>query len=511
MRVLLINSNLKDDILAAPPIGLCYVASSTEAAGHQVRVIDLCFQPQIQELLRGEIERFSPEVIGISLRNIDNCNMLFPVSYLPEAEQLIRVIRELLRATLVLGGAGVSVMPEKVFSCLPVDYLIVSDGEESFVSLLRALQNGDSSQDIPGVGMRYQGKFHLTPPRLAPLRSVRPDLPKWINLQPYRKMGSSYLIQTKRGCSHRCIYCTYSQLVEGHHLRLRAPLEVVDELEEVYYRYRPDTFEFVDSIFNDPLDHCVEILEEIVRRPWQANFSTMGMSPKHMNDRFLDLMWRAGFRSFMTTPESASAAMIRNYQKSFTVDDVVLAAEAINRSRFKVLWYFLIGGPGEDNQTLQETLDFVTRYLHRKKQPPYHLAHFFLGVRTYPRTRLWEIARQEGFILQDQNSLQQLWYLSEGLDLDLAVQQLNEATCRYPEVILGSAERFLPFSRYLAFLGNLFRWSPPYLHQVWWINKFLVKLRLRSRLQNWDAAATLRFSLRQQGYRGPLLDQSKTQ
>ena len=89
-------------------------------------------------------------------------------------------------------------------------------------------------------------------------------------------MGSSYLIQTKRGCSHRCIYCTYSQLLEGRHYRLRTPLEVVDELEEAYYRYQIKTFEFVDSIFNDPIDYCVEILEEISRRPWQASFSTWG-------------------------------------------------------------------------------------------------------------------------------------------------------------------------------------------------------------------------------------------
>lgn len=508
MRVLLINSNLKDDMLAAPPIGLCYVASATEAAGHQVRVLDLCFQPQIQELLQNEIKRFSPEVIGISLRNIDNCNMLYPVSYLPEVKQLIQVIRELSNAPLVLGGSGVSVMPESVSSYLPVDYLIVSDGEKSFVSLLEALQHGESPRDISGVGMRHQGKFHLTPPRLMSFPAVRPDLPRWVDLQPYHKMGSSYLIQTKRGCSHRCIYCTYGQLLEGHRFRLRAPLEVVDELEEAYYRYRPDTFEFVDSIFNDPIDHCFEILEEIARRPWQASFSTMGMSPKHLNERFLELMWRAGFRSFMTTPESASAAMIHNYQKSFTVDDVILAAEAINRSRFKVIWYFLIGGPGEDNQTLQETLDFVATYLHRKRHPPYHLAHFFLGVRTYPRTRLWEIALQEGLIPQDQNSPQQLWYLSEDLDLDLAVHQLNEAACRFPEVILGSAERFLSLSKYLAFLGNLFRWPQPYFYQVWWLNKLLVRFKLRTRFQSWDAANRLRFYLREQGYRGPLIDQS---
>jgi radical SAM superfamily enzyme YgiQ (UPF0313 family) len=172
MRVLLINSNLKDDILAAPPIGLCYVASAAEAAGHQVRVVDLCFQPHRREFLQREIDGWAPEVIGISLRNIDNCNMLYPISYLPEVEQLIRVIRELSNATVVVGGSGVSVMPEKVFSCLPVDYVITSDGEESFVSLLKALQQGESPRDIPGLGMRHQGKFHLTPTRHASFRRL---------------------------------------------------------------------------------------------------------------------------------------------------------------------------------------------------------------------------------------------------------------------------------------------------------------------------------------------------
>ncbi len=505
MRVLLINSNLKNDLLAAPPIGLCYVASAARAAGHEVRVVDLCFKARPYEFLTGHIKEFAPEAIGVSLRNIDNCNMLYPVSYLPGAKQLIHHIRGLSDAPVILGGAGASVMPEAVLAYLPADYLVVADGEESFLSLLTALQNRSSPGDIPGVAGRRRGEFHLTPPRFGPVPAGRPDLGQWVDLAPYRRMGSSYLIQTKRGCSHRCIYCTYSQLVEGRRFRLRPPLEVVDELEEAHFRYKADTFEFVDSIFNDPLDHCLEILEEIVRRPWRASFSTMGVSPRRLDDGLLKLMWRAGFRSFMTTPESAAPAMLRNYQKSFTRDDVILAAEAINRSPFKVFWYFLIGGPGEDNHTLQETLDVVTEYLHRDRHPPKHLAHFYLGVRTYPGTRLWEIARQEGFMAPDHSPLQQIWYLSETLDLDLAVRQLNTAAYRYPEVILGSSEKFLSLSKILALLGNVLKWPPPYFHQVWWLNKGLVSLGLRSRFQFWDAADRLRAALREQGYRGALL------
>ena len=72
MQVLLINSNLKDDWLAAPPIGLCYVAGAAAEAGHDVRVLDLCFRRRILKELEEAIRAFDPDIIGVSIRNIDN-------------------------------------------------------------------------------------------------------------------------------------------------------------------------------------------------------------------------------------------------------------------------------------------------------------------------------------------------------------------------------------------------------------------------------------------------------
>ena len=106
MRVLLINSNLKDDILAAPPIGLCYVASAAEAAGHEVRVLDLCFKRHIQPELEKAIIGFSPQVIGVSLRNLDNANMVRPIFYLPSALQDCSADPGINRRSLSAGRLG---------------------------------------------------------------------------------------------------------------------------------------------------------------------------------------------------------------------------------------------------------------------------------------------------------------------------------------------------------------------------------------------------------------------
>ena len=498
MRVLLINSNLKDDLLAAPPIGLCYVATATAAAGHEVRVLDLCFKRRLRHELEKAIIGFSPQIIGVSLRNLDNANLLSPVVYLTSALNIVQVIRELTAAPLVLGGSGASLDPKGVLEFLQGDYVIVSDGEKSFVELLGALNRHESPVNIPGVGMKYQGNFHLTPPQLTCFPMGNPRLGRWVDLSPYEKMGSSYTVQTKRGCRLKCIYCTYNQVLEGNRLRLRSPGEVVDEIEEAFYQFNPETFEFVDSVFNDPVGHCQEILEEIVRRPWKARFTAMGVSPKNLDTQFLHLMQRAGFDSFMISPESASETMLTNYQKGFSVDDLHRAAETINKFSFPVLWYFLIGGPGETSRTLQETLEFVGRHLTRKESPPYNLAHFFLGVRIYPGTKLWQIALDEGFIHNRCNPLMPLWYLSRELDLDVTMRQLSRAACRWPEIALGDVERFFPLTKLLGISGKIFSIPKPYWQHLPAVHRLLIKLKLLPLFQPTGVPARLRQSLQLQ-------------
>lgn len=502
MRVLLINSNLRDDLLAAPPIGLCYVASATEAAGHEVKVVDLCFRRNMSRELENAVTSFAPDVVGISVRNVDNTNMLYPVSYVPDAERIIDRLRKLTPAPIVIGGSGASLSPEGVLSSLRPDFVIASDGERSFVDLLQCLEQGTPVDHIAGLVTRLDGRIHRRAPRLGNFSSGNPQLGKWLDLSPYQKMGSSYGVQTKRGCRQRCIYCTYNQVLEGNKLRLRSPVDVVDEIEDALFRYHPETFEFVDSVFNDPVEHCTQILEEIVNRPWKARFTAMGVSPRNLDDRFLELMRRAGFSSLMITPESASPTMLGNYRKGFSVDEVVHAAEAINRTRFMSMWFFLIGGPGETNDTLQESLDFTLDYLRQNRGPFHNVANFFLGVRIYPGTRLWRIALEEGFVTEESDMLDQLWYLSDALDLERAIKQMTDTAAQCPQMITGFDERYMWLSHVVAFMGDLLRFEKPYWNVLTHANRIVRKTAIRFAVRPESIAAPLRQRLDLQRNRG---------
>jgi len=104
-------------------------------------------------------------------------------------------------------------------------------------------------------------------------------------------------------------------------------------------------------------EHTRAILEEIIRRPWKADFTAMGVQPLHLDREMLDLMWQAGFRSFMITPESASDTMLSSYGKGFCRDNVIQAAEALSHTTSRP-GGASAGGPGETHITIQESLDF---------------------------------------------------------------------------------------------------------------------------------------------------------
>jgi radical SAM superfamily enzyme YgiQ (UPF0313 family) len=506
VRVLLINSNTKRDFLAAPPLGLCYVAEAAESAGHEVRVLDLWLSARrMHSDLEQTIKTFAPEVIGISIRNIDNVNLLHRVWYLPVIDDICKDIRRLTSAPMVVGGSGVGILPEDILRYLDADYVVVSDGEDAFVQLLYALEHKKSLDAIPGVGMLQEGEFHLAPPAHARFTTRNPDLGKWIDIRAYQKFDASYNIQAKRGCAQHCIYCTYNQALEGNALRLRDPKDVVDEIEEALFKYNPHTFEFVDSVLNEPLGHSIAILEEIIRRPWKAHFTAMGVSPRRLDKHYLDLMWQAGFRSFMITPESASETMLHNYRKGFSKADVIKAAEAINQTAFAVWWFIMIGGPGETNKTLQESLNFGLEYLQKRGRPVTHIVDYFLGVRVYPGTQLWHIAIQDGLFPQDTNPLQPLWYVSEGLDLDEAAEQMDQAARKAPEIYFGFDERVLMFSKAAGILFSFLKFPRPYWRYFRGANLLGLRTGIRFMFKPPDIAGLVRNALKLQGYDGPLL------
>jgi radical SAM superfamily enzyme YgiQ (UPF0313 family) len=449
MRVLLVNSNREQSPWPAAPVGLSMVACAVEAAGHKVSFLDLAFAKHPVKEMRARATEFAPDVIGISIRNLDNGNFDAPHFYLDEIrDDVVKTAREAApKAKVVIGGAAVNLAPWDILQHIEADYALAGEGERALPEFLDGLQAGVELQSIPGVIDRF-GK--MPEPNYAPQfsgdrvfngeplagRSTLEDfvsrgkseLYRWVDWPTYAAHGAPYPVQTKRGCALRCTYCAYNN-IEGRTYRMRDPKLVADEIEQVVREMGVRSVDFVDSTFNIPEKHAVALCDELARRklPEDLELSTMGVNPAAMSTELLDSMRRAGFHHVMCTPESGSDVTLKSLKKGFTREQVIFAAEQLKKANMKTLWFFLFGAPGETQETMKESLDFCERYIR-----PEDVALFTAGIRVYPGTPLEKECKEMGWFAEDDRLVRPAWYVSPGVSIDDMYRLLIEGAIDHP-------------------------------------------------------------------------------
>jgi len=429
MNALLINSNVEIHPWPVIPLGLCHIASVLKANGHRVKFVDLSSEQHLRSALGTALREFHADAIGITIRNIDNANHLGPVFYIRDIrENVVTPCQELSRAPIILGGSAIGIAPEQIMDYCGVDFAVAGEGEGVILDWLKALENQQESFDhIPGLFSRrndgtIQKPSSLRHGSLNPYLHPRPY--EWIDFKRYQNRGAIANIQTKRGCIFECVYCSYN-MIEGIQHRLRDPQDVADEIEEWISAVGPGIFEFVDSVFNSPVDHAIDLCEAIIRRGINVQLTTMGFNPGNPSNDLLKAMKAAGFRYVMCSPDVASPAMIENLRKNFTIDELAATMEGFRRFGLKTFWFFTLGGPGETRESVQETLDFCER--HAK---PEDVFLFTIGFRAYPQTQLARIYLQENPGTEGNNLLYPSFYCSSRISAHEILKLVHEQARR---------------------------------------------------------------------------------
>ena len=437
-KVLLVSANRERQPYPVVPNGLACVASALQAAGHEVRFLDLCFERDPALATQRAAREFAPDVAGVSVRNIDNSDAIALRHYTPEARAVFATLRDSApKATIIAGGAAFGVAPEALFREFGVDYAVAGDGERATVALVDAISSGNAVGSIPGIVRLVDGTVHFTPPGDdASLDDLPlPSLHRWVDLRRYERHGATVPIQTKRGCVYKCVYCTYRN-VEGWGYRLRDPELVASEIEELVARAGARSFDFVDSTFNSPPGHAAEVCSAIIRRGLRVHLDTTNFTPAAASADLLATMRRAGFRTLGITAESASDAVLEKLEKGFTAAKAHEAAERVERAGIRALWIFLVGGPGETAATLDETLRFAAWRLSRGDA-----VYTTVGLRIYPGTTLQRIALTEGTIEASATLLDPTFYFSPALSFDIAVKRITRFAADHPRFMFSADSR----------------------------------------------------------------------
>ena len=412
LRVLLISANtekLPDPVF---PIGAAYMAAVAAQHGHTVDTLDLCFLGALRPTLDEKICQLRPDVVGISLRNLDSSAYPQNTSYIDDYKQLIDAVRELTSAPIVLGGAGFTVMPDTILEYLGADVGVVGEGEMAFPWVLEQLASGAALRSTPEYECRaVNGGVCVSPvTRIKHLDLAGIPLRRRFDMDAYYQRGGALNIQTKRGCYFECVFCSYP-LIEGSKVRMRTAQAVVDEIQAVREEHGVRHWFFVDNIFNMPIRHAKDICAEIAARQLDIEWSGY-LNPKFIDDELCDLMARSGCKAIEFGTDSGSATMIANLKKEFAADDLRQASALCHKHHLKFCHSLIFGGPGETQRTVTETIELMDAL-----RPTAVIA--MTGIRVLPGTEMVDIALRDGQIDADDNLLYPKFYIAPGLGDEL--------------------------------------------------------------------------------------------
>lgn len=434
MKILLIYCNPSPSPYPVYPLGMSVVAHALEQAGHTVLQYDLFTHDFDYEHLKATVANEAPGVVGISFRNLDNVNVCAEVHYAQHLRGAVKAVREVSEAKIIIGGSGFSVMPERVLEACGADYGIKGEAERIIVDLIAQLEKGERP-----ASRILEARESLDAEGMMPAR-YSDEL-----LSAYQEGGGVVPLQTKRGCPHHCVYCTYP-LLEGYAVRPRHPKSVVADIRHLISKGVKQIF-FTDSIFNDSFGHYKRLVAEMAEQkicvPWTGFFRPDAIEPE-----LIQQMKTTGLTAIELGSDASSDTTLKEMGKHFLFKEVELSQQRFMEAGVTVSHYFMMGGPGETKETVEEGIQNILRLQGAA-------SFIFLGIRILPGTPLEKRALEEGVITPETDLFMPVYYFSPSIEKDWLHERLLSAFKKNRHVIYppNAMDSGLAFLHRLGYAG----------------------------------------------------------
>ncbi|MYL84805.1 radical SAM protein [Desulfovibrio aerotolerans] len=392
------------------------MAGALRQAGYLTQIYDISLSASSDDLER-VVKEFTPDVVGISVRNIDNVDSLTAgASWTGDSlRELVARLKGLVAGPVVLGGPGFSLIPEELLAHTGADYGVTGPGEAALPALLNHLAARKSSPRI--VSAEGTSCSHIGP--AAWDEFLFPE---------YLKRGGLPGLHTKRGCPNACLYCGYP-VVEGTTICHRDPLEVVEDLRHARDHFGARDFFFTDAVFNDSEGGYLRFAEILAGAGLGIRFGAY-FQPCRIGANELNLLKQAGLMAMELGTDSGCDQILTRLRKPHRMEDV-FAFQAICHAHCIPCAHFIIfGGPGE-------TMDTVEEGLANLEKLEGSCIFAFMGLRIHQGTGLHRLAVKEGRLAVGDPLLRPVFYLSSLLDPILLEDRIRRS-------FSGRRDRFFP-------------------------------------------------------------------
>lgn len=310
---------------------------------------------------------FDREAIEVELNTkeikIIAISAVFYTSPIPIIRLVSYFKRKSPNSKIVIGGAYISneystLTNEKLLSELKLfgaDYYIYdSQGEQALYSIIKNEINGKSSRNIPNI-IEYDGNDFYVHECNKEHNDLNKDVIRYSKLSS-KLLFSTVNLRTARGCPNRCRFCNYP--IRNPKLELQTIENIRTQLVELYGIDSVKNIIFIDDSFNMPLKRFKEICRMMIelgsKKPWYSYFRM-----SHCDEEAIALMKESNCQGVFLGVESADNLVLKNMNKRTTIEQYNMALDLLKKYGINTFAYFLIGFPGENNETIERNIELL--------------------------------------------------------------------------------------------------------------------------------------------------------
>jgi anaerobic magnesium-protoporphyrin IX monomethyl ester cyclase len=310
---------------------------------------------------RDEKEILAEKLAGGNILTIAVITTLY-VSVLPILEIVEFIKKYNNTAKIVIGGPFISnqvraLTPselEYVFKSINADiYVNSSQGEAALVRLIEALKNNLPLAGIENIYYKENGGFQQG----TFLREDNRLSENMVNWELFSDRINEHInVRTSISCPFSCSFCGFPE--HAGQYQTVGVNEIEKELNLVAKSGKVRSVQFIDDTFNVPVKRFKEILKMMIKNSysfrWHSHFRC-----QFADREMVELMKESGCEGVFLGIESGSDNILKIMSKASTAQQYIKGIEFLKDCGILTYGSFIIGFPGETDESIQETIKFI--------------------------------------------------------------------------------------------------------------------------------------------------------
>ena len=395
------------------PLGIGYIANQIIKAGLKPEILDINALNLSQNEVLNHIKHSKCRLFGISAFSTQ-------YKYFKWITQEIKKIHE--NSCIIAGGPLPTHQYGMLLDKTGIDICVVGEGDNTIVDLIN---NFDNPSQVKGIAFKNNGTTILNEPQ-------KPFNLEELGFHPYHLFPfhvyttkqKALTVSVSRGCPYKCTFCSHT--MPG--IRNRPISHIEEELKFLKKRYKIEWIHIPDELFitNDRRGHELCDLFARLGLLWTAQLRV-----NVADYNLLKYMKRCGCKGLSAGVESGSQKILDSINKQVTVEQNYNFIKNCKKLDIYTWITFIFGYPGEDNDTIKDSIRFLDKIKYVPPNPQAVGKHPISSLITpVPGSKLYSDCIKKGLITDEEEyalKLDKGYYISNIDDIVCNVTSYSDS------------------------------------------------------------------------------------